>query len=98
MGKNQKMGKKNQKMAKKNLIWNHSLMYLVMTVNGISVMLKPSTWVRSNVKASNVCFTAWMVSWLKVTKEQNVKRTKMVSGNGTKNSEPVLNVVTTVQS
>merc|ERR1712176_974285 len=37
------------------------------------------------------------VSWLKATEKPNVKRTRTVNGNSTKNSVPVSNVVMTVQ-
>merc|ERR1711990_1370668 len=70
---------------------------LVMTVNGPSVKSNPSTWVRSNAKPINACFTVWKVSWSKATEKPNVKRTKMVNGNSTRNSVHVSNVVMTAQ-
>merc|ERR1712176_702400 len=103
------MGKKNQitkrrsqcatkmKTVKKSPIWKKCLTSLVMMANGPSVKSNPSTWVRSNAKPTNACFTVWKVSWLKATEKPNVKRTKTVNGNSTKNSVPVSNVVMTVQ-
>merc|ERR1711990_267251 len=67
------------------------------TVNGPSVKSNPSTWVRSNAKPINACFTVWKVSWSKATEKPNVKRTKMVNGNSTRNSVHVSNVVMTAQ-
>merc|ERR1711990_641065 len=109
MGKNQKMKrrsqcakkvttvKKNQTWKAISPIWKRCQTSLVMTVNGPSVKSNPSTWVRSNAKPINACFTVWKVSWSKATEKPNVKRTKMVNGNSTRNSVHVSNVVMTAQ-
>merc|ERR1712003_587088 len=89
--------KKSQTWKAKSPIWKKCLTSLVMMANGPSVKSNLSTWVRSNAKATNACFTVWKVSWLKATEKPNVKRTKTVNGNSTKNSVPVSNVVMTVQ-
>merc|ERR1712176_1751483 len=89
--------KKSQTWKAKSPIWKKCLTSLVMMANGPSVKSNPSTWVRSNAKPTNACFTVLKVSWLKATEKPNVKRTKTVNGNSTKNSVPVSNVVMTVQ-
>merc|ERR1712176_993692 len=89
--------KKNQTWKAKSPIWKICQTSSVMTENGPSVNSNLSTWVRSNAKATNACFTVWKVSWLKATEKPNVKRTRTVNGNSTKNSVPVSNVVMTVQ-
>merc|ERR1711860_90310 len=91
------MGKKNQTWKAISPIWKRCQTSLVMTVNGPSVKSNPSTWVRSNAKPINVCFTVWKVSWSKATEKPNVKRTKMVNGNSTRNSVHVSNAVMTAQ-
>merc|ERR1711990_1308074 len=89
--------KKNQTWKAISPIWKRCQTSLVMTVNGPSVKSNPSTWVRSNAKPINACFTVWKVSWSKATEKPNVKRTKMVNGNSTRNSVHVSNVVMTAQ-
>merc|ERR1712003_209691 len=88
-----KTAKKNQTWKAKSPIWKICQTSSVMMENGPSVKSNLSTWVRSNAKATNACFTVWKVSWLKATEKPNVKRTKTVNGNSTKNLVPVSNVV-----
>merc|ERR1712003_522864 len=92
-----KTAKKSQTWKAKSPIWKICQTSSVMMANGPSVKSNPSTWVRSNAKPTNACFTVWKVSWLKATEKPNMKRTKTVNGNSTKNSVPVSNVVMTVQ-
>merc|ERR1712176_1633922 len=92
-----KTAKKNQTWKAKSPIWKKCLTSLVMMANGPSVKSNLSTWVRSNAKATNACFTVWKVSWSKAMEKPNVKRTRTVNGNSTKNLVPVSNVVMTAQ-
>merc|ERR1712227_1029850 len=91
------MGKKNQTWKVKSQIWKICQMSLVMTANGTSVKSNPLTWVRSNAKPTNVCFTVWKVSWSKATEKQNVKRTRKANGVSTRNSVLVSSAVKTAQ-
>merc|ERR1711990_577545 len=92
-----KIVKKNQTWKAISPIWKKCQTSLVMMANGPSVKSNPLTWVRSNAKPTNACFTVWKVSWSKATEKPNVKRTKMVNGNSTRNSVHVSNVVMTAQ-
>merc|ERR1712227_877768 len=89
------MGKKNQTWKVKSQIWKICQMSLVMTANGTSVKSNPLTWVRSNAKPTNVCFTVWKVSWSKATEKPNVKRTRKANGVSTRNSVLVSSAVKT---